>query len=136
MHAAPQALTPGGTVSQHLVTRAPCPTLVLPYRALGLGDPSRGDFSPDQVASPRDSLGVGSGRGDDEGLHALTHARAQLQTSAPVQTGALPLRLPCPLQPRKPCSPELLAARTCTASLARSRKEESDREFYIRRGQC
>lgn len=87
MHPALQALTPGGTVSQHLVTRAPCPTLVLPYKALGLADPSRGDFSPEQMASPRERLSAGGARGADEGLHVLNQAQAQLQTSAPAQTG-------------------------------------------------
>ena len=77
-----QALTPGGTVSHHLMIHAPCPVLVLPYRALGLAEsiPQRGDMSPDEVISPRE--GGGNAMEDTEGLPAARLRLAKM--SAPV----------------------------------------------------
>lgn len=82
-------------MSRHLVTRAPCPTLVLPYKSLGIVEHSRGDFSPDQVASPRvlsprDSSGSGGVRADEEAADALSQAHLQPHPSAPAETGMPP----------------------------------------------
>ena len=77
-----QALTPGGTVSHHLMLHAPCPVLVLPYRALGLAEslPHRGDMSPDEVVSPREG-----GSNTMEETEGLSAARLRLaKMSAPV----------------------------------------------------
>ena len=78
-----QALTPGGTVSHHLMLHAPCPVLVLPYRALGLAESlpqQRGDMSPDEIVSPRD--GGGNTTEDTDGLSAARLRLAKM--SAPV----------------------------------------------------
>ena len=50
---------------------------MLPYKALGLVDSGRGDFSPEQIVSPRD-FGGGKG-GGEQAEDAVAQARVRLQ---------------------------------------------------------
>jgi len=86
-HVQTQALTPGGTVSHHLMIHAPCPVLVLPYRALGLSEsmPQRGDLSPDEIISPREPSGHIAE--DTEGLSAARLRLAKMSATAPSAAG-------------------------------------------------
>ena len=74
---------------------APCPVLVLPYRALGLAEslPQRGDMSPDEIISPREASGTVAE--ETEGLSAARLRLAKMSAPAAGKHRLLTLHVVC-----------------------------------------